>query len=89
MMKKKQGFLKLLHEGVDRQSQSGRQRSAGAESYGEDEDLVDDEELLELVEMEVRDLLSKYEFPGDDAAIVRGSATAALDAKPEGEEAKG
>ena len=50
-------------------------------------DLVDDEELLELVEMEVRDLLSKYEFPGDDAAIVRGSATAALDAKPEGEEA--
>ncbi|MBL6844002.1 MAG: elongation factor Tu [Verrucomicrobiae bacterium] len=50
-------------------------------------DLVDDEELLELVEMEVRDLLSKYEFPGDDAAVVRGSATAALDAKPEGEEA--
>jgi elongation factor Tu len=50
-------------------------------------DLVDDEELLELVEMEVRDLLSKYEFPGDDAAIVRGSATAALDSKPEGEEA--
>ena len=50
-------------------------------------DLVDDEELLELVEMEVRDLLSKSEFPGDDAAIVRGSATAALDAKPEGEEA--
>ncbi len=50
-------------------------------------DLVDDEELLELVEMEVRDLLSKYEFPGDDAAIVRGSATAALHAKPEGEEA--
>lgn len=50
-------------------------------------DLVDDDELLELVEMEVRDLLSKYEFPGDDAAIVRGSATAALDAKPEGEEA--
>ena len=50
-------------------------------------DLVDDEELLELVEVEVRDLLSKYEFPGDDAAVVRGSATAALDAKPEGEEA--
>jgi elongation factor Tu len=49
-------------------------------------DLVDDEELLELVEMEVRDLLSKYQFPGDDAAVVRGSATAALDAKPEGEE---
>jgi elongation factor Tu len=50
-------------------------------------DLVDDEELLELVEMEVRDLLSKYQFPGDDAAIVRGSATAAIDGKPEGEEA--
>lgn len=49
-------------------------------------DLVDDEELLELVEMEVRDLLSKYQFPGDDTAVVRGSATAALDAKPEGEE---
>jgi elongation factor Tu len=49
-------------------------------------DLVDDDELLELVEMEVRDLLSKYQFPGDDAAVVRGSATAALDAKPEGEE---
>ena len=42
-------------------------------------DLVDDEELLELVEMEVRDLLNKYEFPGDDIAIVRGNAKGALD----------
>ena len=49
--------------------------------------LVDDPELLELVEMEVRDLLSKYKFPGDDTPIVRGSATAALEAKPEGLEA--
>jgi elongation factor Tu len=50
-------------------------------------DLLDDEELLELVEMEVRDLLSKYDYPGDDITIVRGSATAALDGKPEGVEA--
>jgi len=42
-------------------------------------DMVDDEELLELVEMEVRELLSRYEFPGDDAPIVRGSAKEALD----------
>ncbi|MCB9952190.1 MAG: elongation factor Tu [Planctomycetaceae bacterium] len=42
-------------------------------------DLVDDEELLELVEMEVRDLLNKYDFPGDDITIVRGSAKPALD----------
>jgi elongation factor Tu len=42
-------------------------------------DLVDDEELLELVEMEVRDLLNKYDFPGDDVTIVRGSAKPALD----------
>jgi elongation factor Tu len=48
-------------------------------------DLVDDDELLELVEMEVRDLLSKYQFPGDDAAVIRGTATGALDATPEGE----
>jgi len=52
-------------------------------------DLLDDEELLELVEMEVRDLLSKYEYPGDDITIVRGSATAALEGKPEGVEAIG
>ncbi|MEW4529823.1 elongation factor Tu [Maioricimonas sp. JC845] len=49
-------------------------------------DLVDDEELLELVEMEVRDLLSKYDFPGDDITIVRGSAKPALDS-PEDPEA--
>ena len=41
-------------------------------------DMVDDEELIELVELEVRDLLSKYEFPGDDIPIVRGSALAAM-----------
>ncbi|WP_263768199.1 elongation factor Tu, partial [Propionivibrio soli] len=41
-------------------------------------DMVDDEELLELVEMEVRELLSKYEFPGDDIPIVKGSALKAL-----------
>ncbi len=41
-------------------------------------DLVDDEELLELVELELRELLSKYEFPGDDVPVVRGSALAAL-----------
>src|SRR3954465_7133102 len=42
-------------------------------------DMVDDEELLELVEMEVRELLSEYEFPGDDTPIVRVSALKALD----------
>ena len=42
-------------------------------------DLVDDEELLELVEMEVRELLSKYDFPGDDTPIIRGSARLALE----------
>ncbi len=42
-------------------------------------DMVDDEELLELVEMEVRELLDKYEFPGDDTPIVRGSALKALE----------
>ena len=41
-------------------------------------DMVDDEELLELVEMEIRDLLSSYDFPGDDTPIVRGSALEAL-----------
>ena len=41
-------------------------------------DLVDDEELLELVEMEVRELLNDYDFPGDDTPIVKGSATQAL-----------
>ena len=43
-------------------------------------DLMDDEELLELVELEVRELLSKYDFPGDDVPVIRGSALAALDA---------
>jgi elongation factor Tu len=42
-------------------------------------DQVDDEELLELVEMEIRELLSSYDFPGDDIPIVKGSALAALD----------
>ena len=42
-------------------------------------DMVDDEELLELVEMEVRELLSKYDFPGDDLPIVKGSAKLALE----------
>jgi elongation factor Tu len=50
-------------------------------------DLVDDPELLDLVEMEIRDLLTKYQFPGDTAKVVRGSATAALEGKPEGEKA--
>ncbi|MGA2094635.1 MAG: elongation factor Tu [Sedimentisphaerales bacterium] len=44
-------------------------------------DLVEDKELLDLVEMEIRDLLKKYEFPGDETPIIRGSATAALAAK--------
>jgi len=43
-------------------------------------DLVDDEELLELVEMEVRDLLNKYDFPGDETPVIRGSALKALQA---------
>jgi elongation factor Tu len=50
-------------------------------------DLVDDPELLDLVEMEIRDLLTKYGFPGDTTPIIRGSATAAMAAKPEGEKA--
>ncbi|MBU6410797.1 MAG: elongation factor Tu [Verrucomicrobia bacterium] len=50
-------------------------------------DLVDDKELLDLVEMEVRDLLTKYQFPGDKASVIKGSAKAALEAKPEGEKA--
>ena len=47
-------------------------------------DMVDDEELLELVEMEIRDLLSEYEFPGDDTPVIRGSALKALE-DPNGE----
>src|SRR5437773_648141 len=46
-------------------------------------DMVDDPELLELVEMEVRELLSNYEFPGDDIPIVTGSALKALEGDPE------
>jgi elongation factor Tu len=42
-------------------------------------DMVDDPELLDLVELEVRDLLNKYEFPGDDIPVIRGSATKALE----------
>ena len=44
-------------------------------------DQVDDDELLELVEMEIRDLLNEYEFPGDDTPIIKGSAFLALDSK--------
>src|SRR6201999_817523 len=44
-------------------------------------DMVDDEELLELVEMEVRELLSSYQFPGDDIPIVKGSALAAVEGR--------
>ncbi|MDR0459695.1 MAG: elongation factor Tu [Coriobacteriales bacterium] len=47
-------------------------------------DMVDDEELLELVEMEVRDLLSYYEFPGDDTPVIRGSALKALEGDEDG-----
>ena len=42
-------------------------------------DMVDDDELLELVEMEVRELLDQYEFPGDDTPIIIGSALKALE----------
>ena len=48
-------------------------------------DLVDDPELLDLVEMDVRDLLNKYGFPGDDVPVIRGSARKALDGDPEEE----
>merc|ERR1711939_491772 len=47
-------------------------------------DLVDDEELIELVEMEIREILSSYNFPGDDTPIIKGSALKAL----EGDESK-
>ncbi len=49
-------------------------------------DLLDDEELLELVEMEVRDLLNKYEFDGDNISVIRGSSLAAMEGKPGGAE---
>jgi elongation factor Tu len=50
-------------------------------------DLVDDKELLDLVDMEIRDLLTKYGFPGDKTPIIRGSATKAMAGDPEGEKA--
>jgi len=50
-------------------------------------DLVTDPEFLDLVEMEIRDLLTKYGFPGETTPIIRGSALAALEGKPEGVEA--
>ena len=49
-------------------------------------DLVDDEEMLDLVEMEVRDLLSKYDFDGDNAPVIRGSALGALNGEPQWED---
>ncbi|MFC4559672.1 elongation factor Tu [Virgibacillus kekensis] len=49
-------------------------------------DMVDDEELLELVEMEVRDLLTEYDFPGDDVPVIKGSALKALEGDAEYEE---
>ncbi len=48
-------------------------------------DMVDDEELLDLVELEMRELLSKYDFPGDDTPIIRGSALRALEGEADGE----
>jgi elongation factor Tu len=51
-------------------------------------DLVDDEELLDLVELEVRELLSKYDFPGDDVPLIRGAAKAAYDSPKDPEATK-
>jgi len=48
-------------------------------------DLVDDEELIDLVELEIRELLSKYEFPGDDIPVIKGSALGALNGEPQWE----
>ncbi|MGE9960481.1 GTP-binding protein, partial [Cloacibacillus porcorum] len=48
-------------------------------------DMVDDPELLDLVEMEIRDLLNKYEFPGDDIPIIRGSGLKALESDEDNE----
>jgi elongation factor Tu len=50
-------------------------------------DMVDDEELLDLVEMEIRDLLSEYDFPGDDVPVIRGSALKAMEGDPDAEKA--
>ncbi|MCQ4765578.1 GTP-binding protein, partial [Cloacibacillus evryensis] len=52
-------------------------------------DMVDDPELLDLVEMEIRDLLNKYEFPGDDIPVVRGSALKALESDEDNDWTKG
>ncbi|PJN91955.1 GTP-binding protein, partial [Bacillus sp. mrc49] len=49
-------------------------------------DMVDDEELLELVEMEIRDLLTEYDFPGDDIPVIKGSALKALQGEAAWEE---
>src|SRR4026208_1836950 len=51
-------------------------------------DAVDDQELVELVEMEVRELLSKYQFPGDDIPVIRGSALQAMEKPDDGEAAE-
>ncbi|MDQ2086681.1 elongation factor Tu [Herbivorax sp. ANBcel31] len=51
-------------------------------------DMVDDEELIELVEMEVRELLSEYDFPGDDVPIVQGSALKAIESSATGDDAE-
>src|SRR4030065_1379189 len=50
-------------------------------------DQVDDPELIDLVELETRDLLNKYEFPGDDIPIIRGSALAAMECEGKNDEA--
>src|SRR5205807_7725787 len=47
-------------------------------------DMVDDEELLDLVELEVRELLSRYDFPGDEVPVIRGSALKALEGEQTG-----
>jgi elongation factor Tu len=52
-------------------------------------DMVDDAEMLELVEMEIRDLLSKYDFPGDDTPVIRGSGLVALENPTDYEKAYG
>ena len=51
-------------------------------------DQVDDEELIELVDLEIRDLLNKYEFPGDDIPVIKGSALKAFESEPDSEENK-
>src|SRR5687767_13962922 len=51
-------------------------------------DMVDDAELLELVELEVRELLSEYDFPGDETPVIKGSALKAMEAKGEGPDAE-